>query len=239
MHFCAAYNSAALRMRLAIVIPTLNEEQALARTLPRVMRLADRVVVADGGSADTTVRVARESRATVVVSTSGRGPQLSRGAEHAIASGADVLLFLHADTTLPERSPELVARAIGGGAVGGAFYLRFDDPRTVFRLGSAFVNLRTTLFKLALGDQAQFATVAAYEAVGGFPPWPILEDLELMRRLRRHGPLAMIRDPVATDTRRFRERGILRTVSTNWLIWSLHLAGVDPRRLARLYRSVR
>jgi rSAM/selenodomain-associated transferase 2 len=226
-------------MHLAVVIPTLDEERNLARILPSVRRQADRIVIADGGSADSTVRVAEESGAEVVVATRGRGLQLRAGAEHAIARGADTLLFLHADTTLPPQARALVAAALADGAVGGAFYLRFDDPRIVFRFGSALVNLRTRLFKVALGDQAQFTSTAAYEAAGGFPDWPILEDLELMRRLRERGRLAVIPHAVATDVRRFRANGILRTVSTNWLIWTLHVAGVAPQRLARFYRDAR
>lgn len=226
-------------MHLAVVIPTLDEERSLARILPGVRSHADSIVVADGGSADATIRVAEDGRAEVVVARRGRGHQLRAGAERAIARGADTLLFLHADTSLPARARSLIAAALAGGAVGGAFYLRFDDSAPAFRLGSVLVNLRTRLFKVALGDQAQFTSVSAYEAVGGFPEWPILEDLELMRRLRGYGRLAMIPDPVVTDVRRFRAHGMVRTVSTNWLIWTLHRAGVAPQRLARLYRDAR
>ena len=123
--------------------------------------------------------------------------------------------------------------------MGGGFEVRFDDPRRIFALGARIVNLRTHLLHAPLGDQAQFATGDVFRAVEGFREWPILEDLDLMQRLRRRGPIAVLRPPATTAARRFVERGIARTIVTNWSIWALYLLGVDPARLARLYPHIR
>ena len=123
--------------------------------------------------------------------------------------------------------------------VGGGFTVRFDDPRVLFRLGAAIVNLRTRLFRIPLGDQAQFVRASVFDRLGGFKDWPILEDLDLGIRLRRQGRIAILQEPVTTAARRFTERGIARTIATNWLIWLLFLAGVRPQRLAKLYPHIR
>ena len=195
-------------------------------------------MVADGGSSDATLAIAREAGARLVESSAGRGGQLNAGARAALDAGADVLLFLHADTVLPAGARALIERAVASGAVGGGFEVRFDDPRRIFALGSRIVNLRTRLLRAPLGDQAQFVTGEAFLALGGFREWPILEDLDLMRRLRKHGRVEVVRAPATTAARRFVEGGIARTIAINWSIWALYLAGVDPARLARLYPRV-
>lgn len=223
-------------MRLAIVVPTLNEEDAVRRHLPAALAAADEVIVSDGGSADGTVAVARALGARVVEGPPGRGGQLNRGAA---AAGADVLLFLHADTTLPERGAERVREAAAAGAPAGAFYLRFDVDRPMQRLGARLINRRTRWLRVPLGDQAQWATRETFDRLGGFPDWPILEDLDFALRLRRLPGFTLIAEPVTTGARRFVEQGAVRTVATNWLIWVLFLCGVSPQRLARLYRQIR
>ena len=221
-------------MRLAIVVPTLNEEDTLGRHLPAALAAADEVVVSDGGSCDGTVEVARRLGARVVSGPPGRGGQLNRGAN--TVEAADVLLFLHADTTLPARGGEAVREAVARGAQGGAFLMRFDVDRPAQRLGAWLINRRTRLLRLPLGDQGQFATRETFARLGGFRDWPILEDLDFAIRLRRLGGIVLIEEPVTTSARRFVELGAARTVATNWLIWMLFFLGVSPHRLARLYR---
>lgn len=226
-------------MRLAIVVPALNEEEALRRNLPAALAAADEVVVSDGGSADRTVEVARQLGARVVSGPPGRGVQLTRGAEAAEAAEADILLFLHADTRLPPDGARAIRQAVADGAIGGAFCVRFDVDRPMLRLGARLINLRTRLTRLPLGDQAQFVTREGFRRLQGFRDWPILEDLDFAFRMKREGRTVLIEDRVTTGARRFVEQGIVRTVSTNWLIWMLFLLGVSPRRLARLYRHIR
>jgi uncharacterized protein len=223
-------------MRLAIVVPTLDEEAALSRNLPAALAAADEVVVSDGGSRDGTVEIARRLGARVVSGPPGRGGQLNRGAA---AAAADVLLFLHADTTLPARGAEAVREAAASGVSGGAFLVRFDVDRPTQRLGAWLINRRTRILRLPLGDQAQFATREVFERLGGYRDWPILEDLDFAIRLRRLGGVTLIEEPVTTGARRFLEQGAPRTVATNWLIWALFFLGVSPHRLARLYRHIR
>jgi rSAM/selenodomain-associated transferase 2 len=234
-------------MRVAIVVPALNEEATLSRTLPAALAAADELVVSDGGSGDRTVELARSLGARVVTGPAGRGGQLNRGAA---ATSSEILLFLHADTTLPPGAVAAVRAAIGGRprsrsgrsrgrAAGGAFLVRFDTDRPLLRVGAWLINQRTRLTRLPLGDQAQFVTRAAFEQLGGFRDWPILEDLDFAWRLRRHGRTAILRQPVTTAARRFVELGVGRTVAINWLIWLLFVLGVSPRRLARLYSQSR
>lgn len=224
--------------QVSIVIPTLDEEPTLRRHLPEARRQADEVVVSDGGSRDATVSLARELGARIVEGSEGRGGQLHRGA---LEARGDVLLFLHADTELPPGAVDAVREAVAGGAVGGAFLMRFreETDKGLLRFGGRLVRLRSRWLQVPLGDQAQFATRGAYEAVGGYPDWPILEDLHFIRRLRRHGRLAILPGVVTTSGRRFVRRGVLRTLATNYLIWGLYALGVSPHRLSRLYRHLR
>jgi rSAM/selenodomain-associated transferase 2 len=248
-------------MRVAIVVPTLNEEASISRTLPAALAAlgspaaGHELVVSDGGSEDSTVEAARALGALVVTGPAGRGGQLNRGAA---ATTAEILLFLHADTTLPEDALKAIREALGGSggeptgtlppaipdtrkvpAIGGAFLMRFDDGRPLLRLGAWLINLRTRVTRLPLGDQAHFVSRAAFSQLGGYRDWPILEDLDFAWRLRRHGRTIILKQRVTTGARRFVELGVARTVATNWLIWLLFVAGVSPRRLARLYSQVR
>lgn len=224
------------RKRLAIIVPTLEEGEALERHLSAAVGVADEVVVSDGGSRDHTCEVARSLGARVVVGPRGRGPQLNRGAG---ATDAELLLFLHADTILPPGAPEAVREAVARGCAGGGFRVRFEPATPAMRLGSTLVNARTRLTRLALGDQAQFATRVAFAELGGYRDWPLLEDLDFAWRLKRWGTVAILPLAVATSARRFQRQGAARTVATNWLIWGLFLCGVPPSRLARLYGAVR
>ncbi len=221
---------------LAIVIPTLDEAETLARNLPLALDLADQVIVSDGGSRDPTLDVAQRLGARTVTGPPGRGTQLNRGAR---ACRAEIMLFLHADTILPCQAAEAIRDAIANGAVGGGFHVEFDDPRPLLRLGNRLVAARTRWTKTPLGDQAQFVRADAFRELGGFREWPILEDLDFARRLRRYGRIVILPGPATTAARRFVQQGIVRTVVGNWLIWALFFAGVSPHRLAKLYRVIR
>ncbi len=223
-------------MDLTLVIPTLNEELGLPAFLPEAVGIGDEVVVSDGGSSDQSAEIARSLGAKVVCGPPGRGGQLNRGAA---ASDSELLLFLHADTRLPPDAADLVRRAIAGGAVGGGFLVRFAPVTGSLRLAHRLTTLRTRITGCPLGDQAQFVRRDAFEALGGFQEWPILEDLDFIRRLKRHGRTQIIDEPVITSSRRFQSQGALRTSATNYLIWMLYFVGVSPLRLARLYQNIR
>lgn len=228
--------------RVSIVIPALDEERAIAATLAGALAQADQVVLSDGGSRDRTVEIALQMGARVVSGQPGRGLQLNRGAEAALATDSepdDILLFLHADTTLPAGAIAQVRTAIADGAVGGAFEIRFDGRGWVYRLGERVASLRSRVSRLALGDQAIFVRAGRFTHLEGFRSWPLLEDLDFMLRLRQAGRIAILRPPVTTSARRFAARGPLRTVFGNWWIWLQFVRGVSPERLAARYRDVR
>ncbi len=217
-------------------MPALDEEPSIARTLSELASQAAEVIVSDGGSRDRTVEIARSLGARVVEGSPGRGVQLNRGAAEA---GSGVLLFVHADTHLPAEAMERVRQAIADGAVGGGFFVDWVSDRPLLRFGGRLTNLRTRLTRCPLGDQAQFCRADVFRELGGFADWPILEDLDFARRLKGVGPIALLEPPVRPSVRRYQNRGVVRTVVINWIIWILYLVGVSPARLARLYVDVR
>lgn len=224
---------------IAVVIPTLNEETELAGCLEALRGLDGdpEVVVADGGSRDRTREVARAAGARVVESEAGRGRQLAAGVA---GTSASTLLFLHADTRLPENALDIVPAVLARpGVCAGAFTLTFDDPRWRFRLAERLVDLRSRRLGRPWGDQALFSRRVTYDAVGGFPPWPILEDVELARRLRCLGRIEVVAARVTTSARRYRAGGLLATAARNQLILALWALGVPAERLVSLYRTVR
>ena len=224
------------RPRIGIVIPTLDEEADLAETLVIALEQGDQVVVSDGGSGDATGQVAEAHGVAVVSGPPGRGVQLNLGAA---SLDTEALLFLHADTRLPPDAAEKVRAALTEGAVGGGFLVRWESTRALLRFGGRLTNLRTRLTRCPLGDQAQFCARETFERLDGFREWPILEDLDLARRMKRLGRIELIDSPVSPSVRRYERGGTARTVTTNWLIWLLYFLGASPHRLARLYRTVR
>lgn len=225
-------------VRIAVIIPTLNEERVLQETLDSVfreLRDGDVVIVADGGSDDRTLDLAK--RCEIVTSIRGRGCQLDAGAQRAIVLGADLLFFLHADSHLPVGLREHLAKA--QPKIGGGCLIHFAKAPKLLAFGARLINWRTRRFKMPLGDQGQFATRAAYLASGGFPHWPVLEDTKFRARLARLGPLTILPLAVRTNSRRFQQRGVVRTVVTNWTIWTLYVFGASPKYLATLYRNIR
>ena len=221
---------------VAAIIPTLDEESSLRRSLPAILSAADEVVVSDGGSRDQTHRTAQELGARVITGAPGRGPQLNRGVA---STTSDVLVFLHADTRLPPGAVPAIREAIGSGKIGGGFQVRFDTDNRVMAVGSKLVQLRTRLTRSPLGDQAQFVRRTTFDELGGFRNWAALEDLDLIRRMKRCGEVVVLPLEATTSARRYLEDGIGRTVALNWLIWALYFAGVPAERLARLYRPRR
>jgi rSAM/selenodomain-associated transferase 2 len=221
-------------VRIAVVIPTLEEEDRIAHTIQSARAPGVEIIVADGGSRDATRERAVAAGARVVAAQPGRARQLAAGLR---AAEADAILFLHADTRLPPGWADALRRALADPAVvGGAFAFRFAEPGLRLRLVECGVRLRLALAGLPYGDQGLFARRSALEAIGGMPQAPIMEDLDLVRALRRRGRLALLPLAATTSARRYLERGVLRTVARNTLAllgWAL---GVDRARLAAWYR---
>ncbi len=223
-------------MTLAVVIPALDEAANLARLLPALERACPgaEVLVVDGGSRDGTAEVvAGRAGVRLVASARGRARQMNAGA--AAASG-DVLLFLHADTWLPDGAARAIEAALADPAVvGGRFDVRFDSHRPVMRMVAWFMNARSRATSICTGDQAIFVRRAVFEAVGGYPDIPLMEDIELSRRLKARGRLAALRARVTTSARKWEREGPLRTIGLMWTLRLLHFAGVAPARLHRWY----
>ena len=215
---------------LSVVIPALNEEARVAAAVRSVREDAE-VIVVDGGSTDATRQEAEKAGANVLVTTAGRGLQLDAGAR--VARG-DWLVFLHADTWL-ERGWAPALQALPPSVVGGAFRFALDEPRWAYRWLEAGVALRCRLFRLPYGDQGLFARRAAYHAVGGFRPLPLMEDVDFVRRLGRAGRLAFPAVRAMTSARRFERHGLAATSLRNLWLLGLYAAGRPPERLARAY----
>lgn len=224
---------------LSIVIPALNEAAGIEATLQALQPLRARgveLVLADGGSSDTTAAQARPWVDSVVDAPRGRALQMNAGAAQA---RADVLLFLHADTRLPPLADVLVLQAIqgpGGGARWGRFDVRIEGRPRMLRVVAWLMNLRSRLSGIATGDQAIFVTRVAFERVGGFPPQPLMEDIEISRRLKRLGRPACLSARVCTSGRRWEQRGVWRTIVLMWRLRWRYWRGESPARLAEAYR---
>jgi len=222
---------------LSVIIATLDENIALDACLDALRQQPGplEIIVADGGSRDRSPERAVAAGATVTITTAGRGRQFAAGAR--LATG-DALLFLHSDARLPERGTTLLLEALAAGSEAGAFVTRtVADPRFPDRAGPLLrlADLRSRTTSHPYGDQALFVTRDAYEAVGGFRPLPIMEDLDLSRRLAARAPLARIRAPVVVSGRRMQVNP-LKAMLLMKLIPPLYRLGVDPSRLARMYR---
>ena len=223
-------------LSISVIIPMLNEEAVIGGSV-RSAREADEVIVVDGGSTDRGRAVAEASGAKVLRSTKGRGRQLSAGAD--LAAG-EVLLFLHADTVLPAGFSCAIADALAArGAVWGRFDLRFDEAGPVLRMIARLISWRSRLSRVATGDQAIFVRRQAFEAVGGIREPELFEDIDLCRRLKRYGPMAIPAVPVVTSARRWRVDGLWSTTFLMWTLKMLYLAGVPASRLKRFYADTR
>jgi len=192
------------------------------------------VILVDGGSDDATIQVAaRFSAVRLLASPRGRARQMNAGAR---AARGDILLFLHADTRLPEGGLGAVSAALDDArVVGGHFDVRFDSPRPVLRMIAFFMNLRSRASGISTGDQAIFVRREVFETMGGYPDMPLMEDIELSRRLKRRGRLAALPSRVTTSARKWEREGALRTMALMWALRFLYTVGVSPARLHRWY----
>ena len=221
---------------LCIVVPVLNEAANLERLLPHLLALGSdvEIVVADAGSTDGTVEVVRRFPSVALVEGArGRARQMNAGAR---ASRGDAFLFLHADTELPAGASAAIARALADpSVVGGRFDVRFTSPRWPFRMIAALMNWRSRWSGIATGDQGIFVRRGAFEALGGYPDIPLMEDIELTRRLKRLGHIACLDARVTTSSRKWEREGIARTILLMWTLRLLYFFGVSPARLVVWY----
>ncbi len=220
--------------RISVIIPTLDESARLATTLGAIVAAVQpgvEVLVVDGGSRDDTVAVAEAHGVPVLASPPGRGGQMNRGAA---AARGEILLFLHGDTLLPPGFAAAVRQALAEPeVVAGAFRLAFAPPLPAVAWGA---NFRSRRLQLPFGDQALFLRRELFLDVGGFPEIPLLEDVALVRALRRRGRIAILPQAVVTSARRWQRRGVVANTLLNQLILFCFFLGVSPARLAGWYR---
>jgi len=220
-------------VRISVVIPALEEEATIQAAIASARTTLEpcEVIVADGGSADGTRELALAAGAAVVDAPGTRADAMNAGAREATG---EALLFLHADTTLPARAGGAVRTTLAR-ADAGAFSVRFDHrPRLARLAAAAYVPFHRGVY----GDQAIFATRVAFDRVGGYRPLPIMEDFDLVQRLRRTCRFVLLPDTVTTSARRQRAHGEVRTFLTVAMIKLLYRLGVSPERLARAYRRL-
>lgn len=225
-----------MQMKLSVVIPALDEAENVAAAVRSAPAGAE-VVVADGGSTDETREVATRAGARVIAGPRGRARQMNAGAR---ATSGDVLLFLHADEVLPPNADRCIDRALAeGGVVGGSFRLRIEPGSPALGLIAFGSNLRSRYLGFPYGDQGLFVRRSAFERAGGFPEIPFLEDVAMVRKLRKQGRLEQLDLHVTTGPRHWRELGPVRTTLLNWRMVALYLRGASPERLAAVYSKRR
>ncbi len=221
--------------RLSVIVAALNEAEHLPATLQSIGKPHEQleVIVVDGGSSDETVAIADEFGAQVFVANRGRARQMNAGA--AIATG-QTLLFLHADTRLPTDYAKRIEDCLAS-AVAGAFRLHIAGAGAALRLVAWGSNLRSRLLQLPYGDQAIFMRASTFYQLSGYRPLPIMEDYELIQRLRRLGKVGLADSSVSTSARRWRKKGVWSTTLRNQQCLVAYKCGLSTERIARLYRS--
>ncbi len=221
---------------LSIVMPVLNEAAGVVAALLALQPMRQRgmeLIVVDGGSRDGTLGLAAPLCDLVVTAERGRARQMNEGAQHA---AGDILLFLHADTTLPDNADRLVVEALAApGRCWGRFDVRIEGAQRLLRLVAAMMNRRSRMSGIATGDQAMFVRRLAFHDVGGFPDIVLMEDIGLSKRLKRIAPPVCLAERVVTSGRRWEKHGVLRTVLLMWRLRAAYALGADPAELARRY----
>ena len=225
---------------ISIIIPVWNEisliEHSLRHVLSHTYDGAFEVIVVDGSPEGETLRSIGGEKVRKFTAERGRGRQMNEGARHA---EGEILLFLHADTSLPVNGLRHISAAMENkDVVGGAFDLGIDSERPLFRAIETLASLRSRITKIPYGDQAIFIRTDYFRAAGGFREIPLMEDVELMRRIRKAGDrIEIVGQKVRTSSRRWEKEGILYCTVRNWTLISLYFLGVSPEQLARFYPS--
>lgn len=222
---------------MSIIIPTLNEEEALQNLLSELLgQSPGEIIISDGGSKDATKTIAQKYGANFISGSPGRGNQLNRGAE--IARG-DILLFLHADSQLEAIGFSQIEETIAAGKQWGCFTLAFNEPGLIFDWIAWASSLRVRLFSSCYGDQGIFCNRNFFRSLGGFPPYPFLEDLAFSLQARRWEKATLLNARITTSSRRFRKNGTLRTLWKMQMVKGLYILGYPPEKLLPYYRGGR
>ena len=225
---------------ISIIIPCLNEGAGIVSALERLQPLRKRgaeIIVADGGSDDSTAALAAPLADRVIDAPRGRAIQMNAGA---VEAHGDVLLFLHADCALPPDADHLIVDGLAAGAQQwGRFDVVLDGVHPMLKVIAALMNLRSRSTGIATGDQGIFIARSLFTRLGGFPALPLMEDVALSRLARRTGPPLCLRERIVTSARRWERQGVARTVFIMWRLRLAYFFGADPARLALQYNVVR
>ncbi|HIE80183.1 MAG TPA: glycosyltransferase [Nitrospinaceae bacterium] len=225
-------------MKVSIIVPTLNEELVLEKTLTQFQQLSPHeLIVSDGGSDDDTRNIAGRFSHRVITGSAGRALQMNVGADEATG---DILLFLHADSRIePESYRKMLQCMQNPKWIGGAFTLCIESGKWSLKLIALLANIRSKYFGLAYGDQGFFVRKEVFKDMNGFSPLPICEDLDFYHRLRKKGPVILLKEKAHTSPRRWIKEGILFTTARNTLIAVLFGLGFPPHILTKWYLAIR
>ena len=225
-------------MRISIIVPTLNEADSIVTTLERLKLFRQdghEVIVVDGGSTDETVMLANSRADNVITSAPGRALQMNVGASQ--ASG-DILWFLHADTLVPDNATQLILDAFKNRKKQwGRFNIRLSGKSLLLRIVEKLMNLRSRISGIATGDQGIFVRREAFESIDGFKAIPLMEDLDISKRLKKLSRPCNLDEKLITSSRRWEENGIMRTILLMWRLRLAYTLGVSPEKLAHAYKS--
>ncbi|NPU84526.1 MAG: glycosyltransferase family 2 protein [Syntrophaceae bacterium] len=226
------------RPDISVIVPVFGEEAGIGERIRRIRAVeagaTPEILIVDGAPEGNTLKALADPDVIGLTAPQGRAVQMNRGA--AQASG-EILLFLHADTDLPDRAFSMIRRAMADEtAAAGAFDLSIRSPRMAFRVIERTASRRSRITRIPYGDQAIFLRRSYFQAIGGYREIPLMEDVDLMRRIKRRGDrVVFLEARVSTSARRWEREGILRCTLRNWTLIGLYLLGVSPGRLARFY----
>ena len=225
-------------MKVSIIVPTLNEELVLEKTLTQFQQLSPHeLIVSDGGSDDDTRNIAGRFSHRVITGSAGRALQMNVGADEATGN---ILLFLHADSRIEPESYRKMQQCMQNPKwIGGAFTLCIESGKWSLKLIALLANIRSKYFGLAYGDQGFFVRKEVFKDMNGFSPLPICEDLDFYHRLRKKGPVILLKEKAHTSPRRWIKEGILFTTARNTLIAVLFGLGFPPHILTKWYLAIR
>jgi len=224
---------------VALVIPVLNEAKSLMHSIERLKALHDtyHVMFCDGGSHDDTCVLLQKYSFNYCRSPRGRALQMNTGA---FSCDSDILIFIHADTTISSSDIELVKKAMQDESiVGGRFDVCLSGKNFAFRIIEWMINLRSRITGISTGDQCQFVRRSIFEEMSGFPEQGLMEDVEFSKQLKRYGKIACLKNKVVTSSRRWEENGIIKTVILMWKLRLLYWLGTPPEKLAEIYHHAR
>jgi rSAM/selenodomain-associated transferase 2 len=223
---------------ISVILPVWNEASVINHTIANILSLGHskdmEIIVVDGSAEGETIRAVQNQEVKKVVSKKGRSRQMNTGAS--LACGG-ILLFLHADTFLPKNALQAISSAMQGREfVGGAFDLGIDSPRRIFRLIETAASLRSRITRMPYGDQGIFIRKDYFHAIGGFKEIPLMEDVDLMRRIKKAGDkICILPLRVKTSPRRWEKEGVGRCTLRNWVLITLYCLGFSPEKLAKHY----